>query len=240
MMSEQPGNATPGTVASNGVKVVELTAFHVLIPLRKPFRHASHTRSSTDNIVVRCVLDDGTEGFGEGVPREYVTGETIEGSFEVLCRTDWAGQLEPCRDFAQATALAERLRLAPVAGDERGCMAHAARCAVELSLLDAWGRRFGESLSSVTRLLAPDLWQPRSRVRYSGAISSAQGLKLHLKSLLLRWYRFRHVKVKVGIAGLDDVSRLRVIRRYLNPRQVALRIDANEAWSAEDVVQRCR
>ncbi len=51
------------------MKVVELTAYHVRIPLRKPVRHASHVRADTDNVLVRCVLEDGTEGFGEGVPR---------------------------------------------------------------------------------------------------------------------------------------------------------------------------
>ena len=63
---------------TNQGKIVELTALLVRIPLRKPIRHASHTRDSTDNIIVRCVLEDGTEGHGEGVPREYVTGETAE------------------------------------------------------------------------------------------------------------------------------------------------------------------
>src|SRR2546421_4555207 len=159
------------------VKVAELTAYHVRIPLRKTIRHASHSRQSTENVVVRCVLDDGTEGFGEGVPREYVTGETIESSLALLCQSDLGAQLEPCGSFAEAAALAERLRLAPVPGDERGCHGNAARCAVELAILDAYGRHFREPLASLTRLLAPDLYQPRSWVRYSGAITSAQGLK---------------------------------------------------------------
>ena len=40
------------------MKITELTAIHVRIPLRKPIRHASHTRSATDNLVIRCVLED--------------------------------------------------------------------------------------------------------------------------------------------------------------------------------------
>src|SRR5437763_3368541 len=91
------------------MNVAELTAYHVRIPLRKPIRHASHTRDATDNVVVRCVLADGTEGFGEGVPREYVTGESVESALALLKRTDWPGQLTPCRDFAKAVGLAERL-----------------------------------------------------------------------------------------------------------------------------------
>jgi hypothetical protein len=54
------------------MRVAERTAYHVRIPLVRPIRYASHARTSTDNLVVRCVLDDGTEGFGEGVPRDYV------------------------------------------------------------------------------------------------------------------------------------------------------------------------
>jgi L-Ala-D/L-Glu epimerase len=220
------------------MRIVELTAFHVRIPLRKPFRHASHTRTSTDNVLVRCVLEDRTEGFGEGVPRDYVTGETIDSVLSLLRDSDLRSQLEACADFPRAVALAERLRLAPVPGDERGCQGNAARCALELALLDAYGRRFGEPLSAVTRLLAPDLYQPRPWVRYSGAITSAgTGFKIRLAALRMWLYRFRQVKVKVGIAGHDDVYRLRNIRRRLGSK-MDLRVDANEAWSPAEVVQR--
>src|SRR5262245_41543773 len=103
------------------MRVVELTAWHVRIPLKKPIRHASHTRTETDNVIVRCKLADGTTGFGEGVPREYVTGETIDSALELLRRSDLAAQLDACADFAGAVSLAERLRLAPIPVDDRQC-----------------------------------------------------------------------------------------------------------------------
>jgi muconate cycloisomerase len=222
------------------MRVVEVTAFQVHIPFLRPIRHASHVRAATDNVVIRCLLENNTEGFGEGVPREYVTGETIDSDFDLLRHSDLAAQLEPCHDFPQAVALAERLRLAPIPGDERGCQGNAARCAVELALLDAYGRHFGEPLSSVVRLIAGDLYQPRPQVQYSGAITSAQkGLKLRLAAWRLRLYHFRQVKVKVGIAGYDDVYRLRIIRGRLG-RKPDLRVDANEAWSPAEAVQRIR
>jgi muconate cycloisomerase len=222
------------------MRVRELTAFQVRIVLRKPVRHASHSRTSTDNLVVRCVLDDGTEGFGEGVPREYVTGESIDSALDLLRRTDLAAQLEPCRDFAAAVALAEGLRLAPVPGDDRACRGNAARCAVELAVLDAYGRRFGEPLATAVRRAAPDLHRPQAWVRYSGAILSARdGFKLRFAALRMRAFFFRQVKVKVGIAGHDDPFRLRTIRRWLRP-SVDLRVDANEAWSPGDAVARIR
>src|SRR5438552_17345634 len=101
------------------MQVVELTAHHVRIPLRRRIRHASHSRTETDNVLVRCVLEDGTVGFGEGVPREYVTGESIDSVLDLLQRSQLSGQLEPCATFAGAVALAERVRLAPVPGDDR-------------------------------------------------------------------------------------------------------------------------
>src|SRR5712691_8026993 len=122
------------------MKVVELTAYHVRIPLKRAIKHASHTRTETDNVVVRCVLSDRSQGFGEGLPREYVTGETIDSVMELLKRSDFAARFHSCPDFATALVLAERLKLAPIPGDERGCMGNAARCAVELAILDAYGK----------------------------------------------------------------------------------------------------
>jgi L-alanine-DL-glutamate epimerase-like enolase superfamily enzyme len=219
------------------MRVVELTAWHVLIPLRKPIRHASHTRTDTDNLVVRCVLDDGTAGYGEGVPRPYVTGETIDSALDLLKRSGLSAQLEPCADFEAAVRMAERLRLAPIPGDERGCQGNAARCAVELALLDAYGKRFGRPVSEVTRLLAPELYQPRDWVRYSGAITSASGFKVRLAAWRMWVYRFHQVKVKVGIEGQDDVKRLQIIRSRCG-RKMDLRVDANEAWNPDVAVDR--
>lgn len=217
--------------------VAELEAYHVRLPLRRPVRHASHARTDTDNLLVRCRLADGTTGWGEGVPRDYVTGETIDTALAHLKRSELAAQLEPCDSFGAAVAMCERLRLAPVPGDDRACGGNAARCAVELALLDAYGRRFGESLSHVTKLIAPDLYDPRPRVQYSGVILSARGWKARVAAVGQRIYGFNAIKVKVGIAGQDDGRRLRVIRRCTGPG-IDLRIDANEAWPAGEVADR--
>jgi muconate cycloisomerase len=221
------------------VRVRELLAYHVRIPLRRPVRHASHARTSTDNIVVRCTLDDGTVGWGEGVPREYVTGETAEGAIGLLRRSDLPAQADSCPDFEAAVGLAERLRLVPVPGDDRGIAGNAARCAVEIALLDAHARHFGQPLSAVTAIASPELHRPRNRIQYSAAITSSDGLKLKLVAWAYRLYGFRQIKVKVGIAGQDDVSRLRAVRRRVGPN-VRLRVDANDAWPASQAVERIR
>jgi muconate cycloisomerase len=222
------------------VKVAELTAYQVRIPLRRTIRHASHARDSTENIVVRCVLENGTEGFGEGVPREYVTGETIDEDIKLLKDSDLTAQLSPCLDFPHAVTMAERLRLAPVLGDDRNCRGNAARCAVELALLDAYGRHFGETLGAVTKLVSPELYEFRPWVRYSGVILSASTwFKVRLAAWRVRVFRFPDVKVKVGIPGQDDVFRLKNIRLRLGWKK-DLRVDANEAWSRTVAADRIR
>ncbi len=222
------------------MRLAEATAFHIRIPLRKPIRHASHERTATDNVLVRCVLDDGTEGFGEGVPRDYVTGETIETALDLLGRADLKGQWDVPADFARAITQAERLRLPDVPGDERKCQGNAARCALELALLDAYGRHFSEPLSRVTQLLAPELYQTRQWVRYSAVLTSIKTpYKLRFMGWVMWVYGFRQVKLKVGIPGQNDSERLRVLRSRLG-RKIDVRIDANEAWTRAEAADRIR
>lgn len=219
--------------------VVALEARHLRVPLRRPVRHASHTRTDTDNIVVRCELSDGSVGWGEGVPRDYVTGETVDSAIDLLRRSDLGKQLASCHEFEQVVRAAERLALTPVPDDDRMCRGNAARCAVELAYLDAYGRALGEPLMNVTKWIAPELYEPHDRVQYSGVILSAKGGKARALSLYYRITGFRHVKVKVGIAGHDDTQRLRTIRRWLG-RGVDVRVDANESWTPTDTVDRIR
>jgi muconate cycloisomerase len=221
------------------MRVVELEARHVRIPLRRKVTHASHVRTETDNVVVRCVLSDGSVGFGEGVPRDYVTGETIDFSIDLLKRSDLGSQLAACPDYIAAVQQAERFKLAATPGDDRLIQGNAARCAMELALLDAYGRAFGEPLMNLTKFLAPELYQPRERVQYSGVIGNPRGWKKRLYPLVYRLAGFSQVKLKVGIEGHDDVKRTRLIRRWLG-KKMDLRIDANEAWSASEAAERIR
>ncbi|MFL5329627.1 MAG: enolase C-terminal domain-like protein [Gemmataceae bacterium] len=218
------------------VRVVGLSVHLVEIPLRRAVRHASHIRNSTDNIIVRCTLSDGSIGWGEGVPREYVTGESAETAIDLLKQADLS-KLPPCSDFAAAVKLAEQLALPSIPGDDRQCRGNAARCALELAILDAYGRSFGESLTTATELIAPDLFDVKARVQYSGIITSSRGLKLIAAALGYRLTGFRQVKVKVGIEGYDDVRRLRLLRQLMG-RRMGIRLDANEAWSSAEAASR--
>ena len=213
---------------------------HILVPLRKPIRHASFERSSSDNFVVRVTLADGTVGHGEGVPRPYVTGETIESAFASLARLDLPRILGEPTDLAGLVRSLEGWTMPETEADPRGMAGNSARCALELALLDAYARREGRSVGEAVRMAesARDLLNPVAiSVRYSGAIT-AEDPKKEVVSAWKMWiYGFHQVKVKVGVAGQNDPARLAKLRGILG-RRMDVRIDANEAWSADEVVDR--
>jgi L-alanine-DL-glutamate epimerase-like enolase superfamily enzyme len=218
-------------------RIARLTAYHVRIPLKTTIRHASHARRSTDSLIVRCKLQDGTVGWGEGLPREYVTGETIGAAFPLLQATPLAGQLGAAlSSLPDAIAMCEGLRLTRPTDDPRDCFGNSIRCAVELSVLDAACRHFEQPLSEVTRLYGPaaGVRLKQDRVRYSAVITSSSVRKQWLKSWLIRLYGFHQTKVKVGTEGIDDEASLRRIRG-IQGAGIDIRLDANEAWSCANL-----
>jgi L-Ala-D/L-Glu epimerase len=222
------------------MRIVEITALVVHLPLKREIKHASAVRRESVNLLVRCRLADGSAGWGEGVPRSYVTGETPEGALAQLSLSHVSVQLSgDFFDWPQVIALCERFRPAAVSDDLRGSHGNALRCAVELSILDAFGRLFGEPVSAVTQHVpaAATIRVEQPRVRYSGAITAEGAGAEQLSALKMRLYGFAQCKVKVGVAGADDRRRMESIRRWIG-RVMDLRIDANEAWPARDAAAR--
>jgi len=220
--------------------IEELRAYHLKIPLKKPIRHASHTRTANDTLIVRCALSNGIVGWGEGLPRTYVTGETIESVFEQLDATDLKNQLDgKIADTNSAIDILQNFALRSISIDVRDCFGNAARCAVELSILDAVTRSEGIPLSKVTELFDPaeSVAKSCTEVQYSTVLTSMSSFKSTVKAILYRLYGFRQCKIKVGTEGIDDEKLLRKSRRFLGPK-MDLRVDANEAWQPDDVARK--
>ncbi len=220
--------------------MTSLKLFRVAVPLKKVIRHASFERSVSENLVARVTLDDGTIGYGEGVPRPYVTGETLETAFATLEAHDWARMVGRPTDYGQLVATLASLTLPENESDPRGMAGNSARCALELALLDAYGRRFGEPVGRAVELAQFEGLKrfPKPRwVRYSAAITAESAKGEAISAWKIWIYGFSQVKVKVGTAGQDDSRRLARMRRILGPR-IDMRLDANEAWRADELLAR--
>lgn len=231
----QPGGSNAGLI----VRIVELTAIHARIPLKRRVRHASHTRSDNDALVIRCRLSDGTVGWGEGLPRAYVTGETIESAWQQFADSDFARTLGgPIEDLGEVSRRLEGFEPAVIAGDHRDCFGNAFRCSVEIAVLDAVCRSLGRPLSDVMASIseADAVRGTHDRVQYSAAITTTAIPKAMIAAGVFRYYGFGFCKLKVG-ARRGDGFLLRSVRRVVG-RNMDLRVDVNEAWSADEVERR--
>lgn len=214
------------------MRLVAATLYILKIPFVESFNHSATERGCSDSIVVRVRDENGVEGFGEGAPRAYVTGETAETALAHLADTLWPRVAErplPAADEALAIAgvlpnASDLDALGAVVPDvalEGAVAAHASRAALELAILDCSLRRAGRSVATI---LPPR----RARVTYSGIITAGPLERAILHARRMRVVGFRHVKLKVGFE--DDVARVRAVREALGP-DVSLRLDANGAWS---------
>ena len=67
------------------MRLKQINLHRLQIQLSMPVKHYLAERTCSDSLVVKVVTDSGLTGYGEGVARQYVTGETIESSL-ILCK----------------------------------------------------------------------------------------------------------------------------------------------------------
>ena len=69
------------------MKIVNVEAIPVRVPLTKPIVMSHITVHQSDNVLVKVTTDDGVVGWGEGVEATDLTGETqrsIQAAIEFL------------------------------------------------------------------------------------------------------------------------------------------------------------
>jgi L-Ala-D/L-Glu epimerase len=203
------------------------------LPFRHPFRHAAAARKSSESLFIKCVTDNGGVGFGESLPREYVTGETRDGAFGLLETTILPrlhgkefGSMQEIRRF-----LATCDGKAPAEWVSPSVPQTAAWCGVDLALLDAFGRAFKEPIRLAEKTTE------RETFRYSGVASADARWSFVVSLLKLRLYGFAHVKLKVS--DHDAIRCARLARRVLEKKCV-LRVDANMAWKTSEALENIR
>jgi L-Ala-D/L-Glu epimerase len=211
--------------------VTELRLFAVDLPFKVAFRHAAAARTTSESLFLRVGLDSGAEGWGESLPRAYVSGEAREGAFALLRDAILPALLG--RTFPSLADLVSFLEKcdgkAPTEWVGPEVAQTSAWCSVDLALLDAFGRAFGEPVSLGGQPSGGAL----ERYRYSGVVSAGRGWPYAVSLLKMRAFRFPHVKLKVELDGALPAAR--TARRLLG-RRIDLRVDANMAWNVEQAL----
>lgn len=203
-------------------RVVSFELWSVDLPFRKPFKHAAAERRHSSSLFVKLITDTGAVGYGESLPRPYVTGETVDTALELLQTS-----LLPRLGKADFVSLADVIAFLEECDGEAPAawgidtLHTAAWCAVDLALLDAFGRQFEQPV----RLGGED--DASNTCRHSVVVSSEASLKT---LWMIRLGGIRSVKLKLEASGnADAVTRCRKILG----RGCDLRADANMAWDLE-------
>lgn len=217
------------------LRIRRVQVFPLSIPLRFRFQHAAAARDTADPVVVQLTAEAPHAtlvGYGETLARRYVTGETSETVVDDITELFVPHLLEfRPTSFAEAVESAHEL---PTLIDGR--LVNAARCAVELALLDLAGKAFRRKVSDVTGWMdLPGFGAPgclRS-ARYSGVVVGRTPGRLRKLLRLQRCYGLRDFKIKVAID--DWETRLeqtqRALARGIRSGEVTLRADANGGWN---------
>ena len=223
------------------MKIVSGTVSALRLPLVEEFAHALAGRAHSDSLLVEVVADSGVTGFGEGMPRPYVTGETVDASIEYVSCVLWPRvqgiPVPVCIDDADGlTALGAIQEALAGCGplDGQPVIAwNAARCAVELALVDGFLKANSLSLG---RLLPP----VRDHVVYCGVMPTGSIDLAERHARIAKLMGARHLKIKVGAADIDvDRRRLAAVRHVVG-RDVALTVDANASYTVDEAVRALR
>lgn len=205
-------------------RIVAYSLHAVELPFRGKFEHAASSRESSSSLFVELVLDDGTRGWGEALPRPYVTGETRDGACELL-----SSVVLPRLVGMEFTHFQDVLDFLggcdgqPPAEWVSSDKPHtAAWCAVDLALLDSFGRHFGCQPYGRS---SPPL---RDGFRYSGVLTSSRSWKQTAQLMLYRFLGYRALKLKVdALTGEAEIGRI----RKRAGAAIELRADVNMGWS---------
>lgn len=190
------------------------------LKLRTPLGTAHGTIADRELLDVIVIGADGVAGAGEAAPLPSYDGVSLD---------DVRAALEDCRPVLRD---AEGLPRATVAAACREvAVLPQAVAAIDLALWDLAGRRAHEP---VWRLLGAE---PTGEVPVSALIRAADRGSAVEEAVTAVQAGYGAIKVKVGIG--DDAGRLTAIRAGVGP-DVAIRVDANGAWTVDEAILHLR
>ncbi len=186
------------------------------LTLASPLHAAYGSVRERELLIVALSDEDGLVGYGEAAPLESYGGPSLERVLGALERYETAlaghtgtgaSALETCRT---ADELPEAL------------------AAIDLALWDRAGRRAGKP---VAQLLTD---RPALEVQVNATLTALDRAGACEQAALAAQEGFDCLKLKVGVG--DDAGRVAAVRAAVGP-EVALRLDANGAWSVDQAVR---
>lgn len=190
------------------------------VPFRTVFRHASATRDRAENVIVIARSASGHVGYGEGCPRSYVTGETVDS-----CATFIRDQAADIIASVNGTDDLRRWIDGHAVLIDRN---PAAFCAIELAILDLLGKIAEAPVEDL--LGCPRL---EGSFAYTAVLGDAPWPVFRWQLNRYRRAGFGDFKIKVSGKPRRDDRKLAPFRGE-SGHGARVRLDANNLWHEAD------
>lgn len=197
------------------MKITELSIRRLQIPLKTTFSQANNTTSTSDSMILSLRTEKGILGFGESCPRPYVTGEDPSTVIEDIRTVQATLMGQDFQDLEQLKTF--------ICAELADTMRPAALCALELALLDAWGKHYDQS---VLDLLGGEY---RDNYQYSAVLPMASMPTTEKLLHLFRQIGFREVKLKIDSDLALTQNKMALVKQIMGA-STTIRLDVNCAW----------
>ena len=200
------------------MKITNIHAAVLKAPLKTPFITSLRRVDMLEDLVVIIECEDGTVGYGEGAPTPQITGETMGSMLAAI------NYIKPHIIGLDIEAFDTILELV------HGLIAKntTAKSALEIALYDIQAKSLDIPLYKM-------LGGRQTRFKTDITISMGEIDKMVADSLDAVALGYDTLKIKIGDDPQKDVERIIAIHHTLG-KDIALRLDANQGWTAKQSV----
>lgn len=203
------------------MRIDKINVFRMVLPFKGDFSISRKRGLSSEIIVVEIIADkDAIKGYGEGVPIEFVTGETPDDTINSINR--FIREKRFPWDLSDVSQIWDFVDTFP-----NGKEHNTAICAVELCLLDALGKYQHTALIDYF----PQKYRV-SRIHYGAPVTLGSTER---NAEICNWIKkigITHVRIKMGKDFDQNKSALEIAVSVLG-NGCELRIDPNGVWDRD-------
>jgi len=188
------------------------------IPFRVSFKHASAERTTTETVIAVAQSENGMMGYGEGCPRSYVTGESIETCMKFIAS-----------HYQSIVRIDDIISLRTFVSANQHVIDHnpSAWCAIETAMINLLGKIEKKSIEAVIGL--PEI---QGKFHYTAVLGVSNPKVFAAQLAQYLQIGFNDFKVKISTDAAIDASNIAAI--YAAQPEAKIRLDGNNLWSDAD------
>ena len=201
------------------MKIINITTKILKAPLKTPFVTSLRRVEMLEDLIVMILCDDGSVGYGEGASTPVITGETL-------------GSINATIEYIKPFILGREIKdFEAILHLIHSVILHntTAKSALEIALYDLYAQLHQKPLYQL-------LGGTQTEFKTDITISLGEIDQMIEDSLGAVSLGYETLKIKIGDNPKKDIERIIAINDALKGQNIALRLDANQGWSAKESV----